>query len=134
MKKGQMPLEYIVKLIIVLVALVVIISIMYKYYKEAPTIGPNIEDNKKTQVIENNAFAVSEVAKYVEGCWQLTYNKDEDFICFILKANEKFSFSENDLKKYLSADISSKLNVESINGATLIISYDFANNKIKVYT
>lgn len=129
-----MPLEYIMKLAILLIALVVIISIMYNYYMKAPTIGPNLQEEKKTQVIEMSSISTKEVAKFVEACWQFTYEKDEDFICFILKSGERFSFTAEELKSYLSADITSSLEVGTINSPTLIVSFDFANNKIRVYT
>lgn len=89
--KGALALEYVVRLIILLVFTAVMIGIIFYFSDEIKfQVGRLFKEETvvKTQEIERDSFSTSQVRNYIKSCWLMTgEHYDEDVYCYILKGD-----------------------------------------------
>ena len=127
-----LALEYVVKLVILLVvALVVINLILYFSNEIKPIIHPMDKGEVKTEIIEAKSFSTSQVATYVRACWEKTgptYDKDE--VCYILKGDT--TSVDKELLKNLVKDIAIVKDDLNLSKNIIVIKYVFFGHKVVV--
>ncbi|OIN87617.1 MAG: hypothetical protein AUJ50_02610 [Candidatus Aenigmarchaeota archaeon CG1_02_38_14] len=149
MIKGQMALEYVMKLTILLVVVAVVIGIIIKFSDDIKLsfkkffciFSPDSCRNnlKFPQIIEKSSFTSGEISTYIESCYSsmasLPESEQEDTTCYLLKANRDFSsISQSDIS--LSRDLQGldKVVFKPLwnNGIVITIKYEDVGNRILV--
>ena len=146
MIKGQMALEYVMKLTILLVVVAVVIGIIIKFSDDIKLaikrIFPSLfgNDNKlDTQLIEKQSFNSGEMSTYIESCYStmksLPESEQKDFTCYILKAKRDFSsISQSDIPLSKELQGLDKVVFKPLwnNGVVVTIKYEDVGNRILV--
>jgi len=137
--KASMEMEYVMKLIIMLVVVAAVIGLIWTFYggtqswwcKMMGTCGgpPPVGD---TEVIKQATFTATDVAKYVDSCWMRTGDKRSgDFVCYVLQG--RFNASPEAVAPLLHAFPKEKLLVETdFRGDAAVITFIDIGNKMKV--
>jgi len=114
MPKAELALEYVVRLMILLVVVAVVVSLILNFKDEIRVMVkkvfgtvespskpdfPKIIDDKKT-------FNPGEISTYVEDCYStmtsLPEDKQEDIVCYVLIPKEGFSTTKTQLENVIS--------------------------------
>ena len=142
MPKAELALEYIVRLMIVLVVLVVVIGMTIEFKNEIITTVKKFFGEKNPQInfpqlITKNTFNPGEISAYIEKCYftltALPENKQEDIVCYLLEATDGFAIEKTDLEKTISKDIKDKVNITATFKKSIIkIQYQDIENIILV--
>jgi len=142
MNKGQMSIEYIIKIMILLVVVAVVISLIVKFKGEIQVMvknlfGPKENNHKFPQIIEKNSFSSGEVSAYIENCYfsmkSLPEDEQEDIICYLLQSNNGFSITSAMLRNKLSSELEDKVEITTEFQKDIIkIQYQDIGNKILV--
>jgi len=142
MNKGQMSMEYIIKIMILLVVVAVVISLIVKFKGEIQVMvknlfGPKENNHKFPQIIEKNSFSSGEVSAYIENCYfsmkSLPEDEQEDIICYLLQSNNGFSITSAMLRNKLSSELEDKVEITTEFQKDIIkIQYQDIGNKILV--
>lgn len=150
MQVGQMSLEYITKLIILLVVVVVSVGLIMsfssqiKYQVSCFFFGDCGEKNKVTSgnfpiTIKEKEFTISQVANYIESCYDtfssLPEEEQEDKDCYVLIADYPFRnmINKKDLLNYLDERIREHVEFKAtLNKEVLTISFEDLGNKVVI--
>jgi len=141
--KAQMSLEYIIKMTILLVVVVVVIGLMLKFSSDLKLtikklFGGEKKDVDFPQIIEKNDFSENEVAVYIESCYStmmsLKESEQKDTVCYLLKSGSGFNFCHIPLPAELNGKVEFNCNSPSgnFNGKSITIKFLDADNKIEV--
>ena len=95
-RKGELALEYVTQLMIVLVVLTVVVGMIYTFRGQISQKWNEIAnpDGNEPAVNTNAVFvekilpakySASEFATHIEACWTDTRDADESRVCFVLK-------------------------------------------------
>ncbi|MFB6076015.1 MAG: hypothetical protein ABEK17_02625 [Candidatus Aenigmatarchaeota archaeon] len=117
MNKGAaLSLEYVVKIVILMVVAVVIIGIMtgfsddLKIRVDSMLFGKDDEGPVKTEEVNVGSFSTVQVRNYAKSCWEKTGTSYQgDVICYVLKGSMS-SVNKNNLRQ--SLENMDNLNVE----------------------
>ncbi|MFB6088220.1 MAG: hypothetical protein ABEK36_00395 [Candidatus Aenigmatarchaeota archaeon] len=103
-KGAAMSLEYVVKVIILLVVSVVIIGIMSGFSEDLESrvstlfFGEDEGGSVKTEEVMSDSFSTNQIRNYAKSCWRKTGSSyQEDVICYILKGSMS-SVNKNQLR------------------------------------
>lgn len=142
MNKGQMSMEYIIKIMILLVVVTVVIGLIVKFKDEIQVMvknlfGSNENNHKFPQIIEKNSFSSGEVSAYIEDCYSfmksLPEDEQEDIICYLLQSNNGFTITNVTLKSKLSSELEDKVEIITEFQKDIIkIQYQDIGNEILV--
>jgi len=138
MKKGSMELEYVAKMMILVVAVGVIISIMYYLYEKSKSIDYVIpeQDNTLSGGIEVSLEGISAdtLKDYIQACYTKNYKNNHDMLCYLInlntpaqKAQLQEALNNNDFSFPVILDENTPSNVNLI-----IISYRFEDGAIYI--
>jgi len=114
MSKAQLSLEYIVKMIIILVVIMVTITLIIKFKSNIQVAVKNLfgkdqEQLNFPQIIEKKSFSLGEISAYIESCYSTMTSLPEDeqknIICYLLESEDGFSITKEDLENIISNDI-----------------------------
>ena len=85
---AQLALEYIIRLIILVVVALVIISLILTFQQNIVTFWDGFANPPTTfpnaVVIERTSFTSTGVANFIEGCWSSNEGSQEDNECYFL--------------------------------------------------
>jgi hypothetical protein len=139
MRAGAMEMEYVVKLILMLVVVAAVIALVWTFYGNTQNwwckmIGtcPEGPPEVKTEVIKQPLFTASDVAKYVDSCWLMTgEDYSGDAVCYVLQgAFEAGPDSIADLLRSFPAD---KFTVQTdFRGDSAVVQFKDTGNRITV--
>ncbi|MFH1433012.1 MAG: hypothetical protein ABIG84_07395 [archaeon] len=136
-RKGQMAIEYIVKLIIVLVVISVVIGMILTFKGDTLKKWKLVSDPGREEPEPNAAFVdigtnrppgefAAEMARYIELCWAETRDMTESKVCFVIKGTHTGTV--------LPADITAAITTPGVNvdlsGANLNTEDLFSINHI----
>ncbi len=132
---AELALEYIVKIIILIVAAIVIISLILTFQQDimrwwGGITGPDSKNPPKAEVIERDSFTDREVASFIAACWSEHQGSTEDAECYFLLGKTAGSFAgvtQTGITNSLSQNIitSDKVVFEFTTiGNALAITYD----------
>jgi hypothetical protein len=141
-KKGQMALETIFKVLILLVAVAVIIGLIISFSDQVRNIvkefinkyfGKNPTQEFPKQ-IEKDSFASGEIASYIESCYtsmtSIPEGDQKDTNCFLLIGK---SFESSDILEKVSPSIRNNVEIKAdFTRGILIIQFQDVGNKIIV--
>jgi len=127
---AALALEYIVRLLILIVVAVVIIGLITTFSQDISSWWSGFTKSEdlppKAEVIERNSFTAEEVANFVEGCWSSNLGSQQDNECYFLLGNLS-SANQSSIVIAVNPNIidPSKIifDVHSITNA-LVITYD----------
>ncbi len=143
-RKAQMSLEYIAKLVIILVVVSVVIGMIYSFRKDIMKQWDTIASPNLDEDIDTNAafiegpFNADDFAHFIELCWVETRDAEDERVCFVLKgivANP--GTAQNDINAILLADypeIAASVDYMDVNFADDLfsINYEIDGNKIHI--
>ncbi|MFH1294540.1 MAG: hypothetical protein ABIH90_01190 [Candidatus Aenigmatarchaeota archaeon] len=137
--KAAMELEYVMKLIIMLVVVAAVIALIWTFYGSIQVwwckfMGTCSDDptSGQTEVIRQSLFTTTDVAKYSDSCWFGT-GKDYsgDLICYVLQG--RFEVVPDEIASQLKAFPKDKLVVETdFRGDSAIIKFIDLGNQIEI--
>ncbi len=103
MNKAQMSLEYIIKITLLLVVVVVAMGLILGFSDDIKVavsyffknlLGNDDTDYDFPEIVEKNSFSLGEVSVYIESCHSLMSSLSEDeqrnIVCYVLEADETF--------------------------------------------
>lgn len=139
---AELALEYIVKIIILLVAAVVIISLILTFQQDilrwwTGITGDKDKPSTEPQVIKKDTFTEREIASFIAGCWSANKGSTKDAECYFLLGNNLNSFAgvtQQGIQNSLSQNIipSDKVIFEFTTiGNALVITYDNYRTEVK---
>ena len=113
-RKAQMSLEYIAKMLIIVVVIAVVIGMMYTFREQIVEkwrciLNPECD----IPVVEINpvfvpgSFTASDFANFIETCWAETRDAKDSKVCFVLSGlyTDPSGTAENDIKNLLDSKI-----------------------------
>lgn len=129
-----LSLEYIVKFIILLVALSAIALLIMHFYNQfinRDVLPGNGEKPPKTESIQKETFTSADVARYIESCWSKTGEESGDLVCYILQGG--FSASKNDVLSQLPPSLTDKTEITTdFSGQSVVIDFKDIGDRIVV--
>jgi len=134
-----MEMEYVVKLIIMLVVVAAVIGLVWTFYGGTQTwwckfigtcTGPPLAGN--TEIIKQATFTATDVGKYVDSCWMRTGEEHSgDFVCYVLQG--RFDATPDAVQSSLRSFPKERLLIESdFRGDAAVITFIDIGNKMKV--
>jgi len=145
MNKGQMSLEYIVKIMILLVVVAVVIGLTIKFKNDIQLLIKNIfgRDEAKHNFPEikgKNSFSPGEISVYIESCYStmasLPEDEQSDIVCYLLDSLDSktgFSLTRQEIMNSVSSDLKDKVEITASFGRDIIkVEYQDIGNKILV--
>jgi len=145
--KGDLALEYIFRIAIILVVVAVVVGLILKF---SDTIKKTVSDfikqifgekttSKFPQNEEKDSFTSAEVATYIDSCYSYWTSLEEvdqkDIVCYILLSRTPFneSVSKEGILSSLSSSIRDNLDVRTDFGLThLSIKFESLGDRIIV--
>lgn len=146
---GAMALEFVFKILILLVTAAVIIMLIVTFSTDirgmvnrfvADIFGEPREQSIFPETIEKDSFIATEIATYIEGC--LAYNeaidesKQKDVVCYVLLAEDKFSsfkIGKTSILNSVEPSIRDRIEIQSdFSKSYLKIKFEDLGNKIIV--
>jgi len=141
MIKAQMSMEYIIKILILLVLVVTIIALIIKFSDDikrmVKDLFPEKNDYDFPQLFEKSSFSAGEISAYVESCYStmssLPEDEQSDEVCYILQAENGFTITQDDLINKLSAELKGKTQIiTDFSKGIIKIQYQDVENNISV--
>lgn len=92
-RKAQMALEYIAKLMIIVVVIAVVIGMMFHFKKDTVKKWKTISDPDGDEEPDPNAafiegeFKAPDIAGFITTCWTETRDAEDSKVCFVLKGS-----------------------------------------------
>lgn len=144
MSKGQLSLEYIVKVLILMVVIVVVISLIVRFSDDIKNQiikffgsqqGCNIPFPAKPE--EKDTFNSKEIATHIESCYSTMTSCSEenqkDIVCYTLLAKNNIIATESEVRASLSQEINDKTEIKTdFSGSWVKIEFQDVGNKIIV--
>ncbi len=135
-----MSLEYIAKMIIVLVVVAVVIGMIYNFrgdiMKKWKVIAdPNVDDDIDTNAaFIEGPFTVEDFAHFIELCWVETRDAKDSRVCFVLKGTAEVGTSGPAIDGLLDPEIVGSVDYTGVNFADDLfsINYVIVKNEIHV--
>ena len=142
MSKAQLSLEYIVRLMIILVVIAVVMSIIMKFKDDIRIwidefLGSDEKPNFPKIIDDKTTFSIGEITVYIEDCYytmtSLPEDEQEDIVCYVLIPKEGFELRKEDLESVISNDIIDKVDIQTLfNRDVIKIQYQDLGNRILV--
>lgn len=131
----MLSIEYVIRLIILLIVLTVLSTLILNWYEKAknPDIfNGNDKFQRNTEVVEKDVFTSRDIAKYIDSCYRITGEKSKDFVCYVLQGT--FEADENSVKTDLISTPPEKVvfRTDFINRQSVIIRFQDLGDKIIV--
>lgn len=140
MNKGQMALEYVVKVMILLVVVFVVINLIFGFSDDIKLAIKRFfsrdEDNFNfPEYVEGDRFTAGQLSVYIDNCYHqmvsLPESEQKDVICYVLKSDTGFaSISKDYISIPIDLDVTFEMNWNS--GIVVKIEYEDVGNKIVV--
>lgn len=138
MRLGAMEIEYVIRLIIMLVVVAVVIMLIWTFYDETQIWWCNLmgtcggTTDAKTEVIKQSLFTTTDVAKYIDSCWMMTgEDYSGDFICYVLQGS--FEVEPDSIAPLLRSFPADRLTVQmDFRGESAVIQFKDIGNEIVV--
>lgn len=135
-----MSLEYIAKMIIVLVVVAVVIGMIYNFRGDIMKKWKVIADPNEDDDIDTNAafiegpFTIEDFAHFIELCWVETRDAKDSRVCFVLKGAAEAGTSGPAIDALLEPEIAGNIDYTGVNfGDDLFsINYVIVKNEIHV--
>jgi len=109
--KAQMSLEYIAKMMIVLVVVAVVIGMIYNFrgdilekWKVIADPDENDDTDNNAAFIEGGPFSPDDFAHFIELCWVETRDAEDSRVCFVLKGTADPGTVAGDIDTILAAE------------------------------
>lgn len=144
--KGALELEYIFRVVIMLVTVAVIVGLVYSFSQDirsainkflSSLFGKSAPPGSKT--INQDTFTAREIATLVESCYSnnmaLPENEQKDSVCYVLLAKTQpyFNADKDSILKNVSPNIKNQVEFKTdFNMQYLKIQYQDLGNKIIV--
>jgi len=142
MNKGQMSLEYIVKIMILLVVVAVVIGLIIKFKDDIQIFMGNIFGRNEVkhnfpEIKGKNSFSPGEISVYIESCYStmasLPEDEQSDIVCYLLDSKTGFSLTGQEIMNSVSSDLKDKVEITASFGRDIIkVEYQDIGNKILV--
>jgi hypothetical protein len=145
--KGEMALEYVFKVLIMLVTVAVIIGLIYTFSSDIRGAISKVIDwfkpDKKTteeKTIEQDSFTAKEIAVYIESCLSTQEQIDEkdqkDVVCYTLLSKStppKFTATKSSVVENLPKEIKDKVTITTtFKRSYVVIEFKDLGNEIIV--
>ncbi len=123
-RKAQMALEYIAKLMIIVVVIAVVIGMMLHFKKDTVKKWKTISDPDGDKEPDPNAafiegeFKAPDIAGFIETCWAETRDAKDSKVCFVLKGS------------YISVNPLPLNNAAEISDITGLLDADISSNAV----
>ena len=135
---GQMSLEYIIKMIILTVVVLVVIGMIINFRADIERywrnfIGGEKETPPEAEVIRQERFTSQEVANYILSCYSENMHKQEDVNCYVLIGH--MDISETGIRSALSSSMINPNNIRfegDLNTDAIVIAYDSLSDTIAI--
>ncbi|RLB75548.1 MAG: hypothetical protein DRH24_19430 [Deltaproteobacteria bacterium] len=142
MSKAQLSLEYIVKVLILLVVVAVVIGMIIKFsdrikYWVYELFRKDEQTTEFPKRVTQDSFSSGEIATYIESCLltmsSLPEEEQEDIDCYILTVNQNFIASPDEVIARLSPETAQKTEIQTdFSRDLVIIQYQDIGNKVIV--
>ena len=142
--KAQISLEYVAKMIIVLVVVAVVIGMIFAFSDDIKRLweillNPNEPEPETYAITVPGPFYASDFANLIETCWvekSNDYGVDDDRVCFVLDGSYDGDDvnAETDIISLLDADIASNIvfDADFVNDDVFVVNYIFRDRKIRI--
>jgi len=140
-----MALEYIFKILILLVAVAVIIGLILRFSSDARSailnfiknLFPGSNTDKDSKSVEQETFNSGEIATYIESCYNtyssLSEAEQEDTICWTLLASKGINANKDDILNNVDPDIRNKVEIKTdFSKSYVVIEFSEVGNRIVV--
>ncbi|MEA3344042.1 MAG: hypothetical protein U9Q92_07825 [archaeon] len=141
-RKAQTSLEYIAKMLIIVVVVAVVIGMIYTFSGDIKEILINIlgphkpPEEKPPPIAVEGPFYASDVANLIETCWVEKRDAEDDRICFVLEGpyNDNAATAESDIINLLEPEIKNNVEFDAdfVNDDFFSINYRIIGRKIRV--
>jgi len=145
--KGEMALEYVFKVLIMLVTVAVIIGLIYTFSSDIrgsinKIIGDWFKSSKPPaeKTIEQDSFTAKEIAVYIESCLStqesIPENEQKDVVCYTLLSKStppKFTATKTSVLENLPKSIKEKVTITTtFKRSYVVIEFRDLGNEIIV--
>ncbi len=138
MRAGAMEIEYVMKLIIMLVVVASVIALVLLFSGSASTWWCGLigtcggQNGGKTEVVKQAVFTASDVAKYTDSCWLRTGPEHSgDFVCYVLQG--RFEAKPDSIAPLLRSLPAAKLTVQNdLRGDSAVIQFTDLGDKVTI--
>lgn len=139
---SQLALDYIVRILILVVAAAIIILAIINFYDDikiaiSSWIFPKKEKVEFPKTITKDSFSSGEIANYIVSCYSVMISVPEaeqkDVVCYVLLSRRGFSASSRDILSAIPRDISPNVEINaSLNKDYVKIEFKDIKNKVLV--
>ncbi len=140
-RKAQMALEYIAKLMIIVVVIAVVIGMMLHFKKDTVKKWKTISDPDGDEEPDPNAAFIdlgstpitdTDFANFIETCWVETRDAKDSKVCFVLKGTAKAGVSEATITPFLDPKIATDFTGVNFGDDLFSINYEIIGNEIHI--
>ncbi len=140
-RKAQMALEYIAKLMIIVVVIAVVIGMMFHFKKDIVKKWETISDPDGDKEPDPNAafidlgatpLTASDFANFIETCWAETRDAEDSKVCFVLKGTTEAGLTEATITPLLDPKITVDFTGVNFGDDLFSINYVIVGNEIHI--